>query len=87
MQDVRFYAVDYVENKLLQLIEGVMCTVEGPNGKLQAYMQPPDFKAIKYYLEYHGKANGYGKNSKGHRFESGNYLGQNNVRRFTLSFG
>lgn len=53
VQDV---ALDYVESKLFERIEGVMMT--GKRGE-EAYSIPPDTTAIIFYLKTKGKKRGY----------------------------
>src|ERR1700677_1821708 len=55
VEDMAEVALDYVEGKLHELIGGVF--VMHGNGKI--YQQPPNIKAIMFYLKTKGKKRGY----------------------------
>lgn len=54
VDDIQEVAIDFVESKLMEKINGVTCM-----GKEDVYEQPPSDTAIIFYLKTKGKKRGY----------------------------
>lgn len=60
VDDVQEVAIDYVESKLFEKINGVLIsTRDDEGGKPLIYSQPPSDTAIIFYLKTKGKRRGY----------------------------
>lgn len=58
VDDIQEIAIDYVENKLFQRIQGVQAVKYSERGEY-VYDIPPDTTAIIFYLKTKGKKRGY----------------------------
>jgi hypothetical protein len=58
VDDIQEVAIDYVEGKLFEKIEGVALG-KLEDGQIQVYNQPPSDTAIIFYLKTKGKKRGY----------------------------
>jgi hypothetical protein len=62
VDDIQEFAIDYVESKLFQKIEGVTVKAKGGTGNEDeppVYELPPSDTAIIFYLKTKGKKRGY----------------------------
>ena len=67
VDDVQEFAIDYVESKLLEKIEGITVAGRGPandDGEPPVYEVPPSDTAIIFYLKTKGKKRGYVEKSE-----------------------
>lgn len=59
VDDINEVAIDYVESKLFEKIEGVTLGSYDSEGQVKIYNQPPSDTAIIFYLKTKGKKRGY----------------------------
>lgn len=59
VEDVNEAAIDFVESKLMEKINGVECATVTPKGETLVYDQPPSDTAIIFFLKTKGKKRGY----------------------------
>ncbi|WP_207425986.1 hypothetical protein [Pedobacter sp. SYSU D00535] len=59
VEDVEEEAIDFVEGKLYEKINGVECVSYNGKGEATVYDQPPSDTAIIFYLKTKGKKRGY----------------------------
>lgn len=59
VDDVQEVAIDYVESKLFEKIEGVTMKGKGDDGEDNVYTVPPSDTAIIFYLKTKAKKRGY----------------------------
>jgi len=58
-EDIQENAIDFVESKLFEKIDGVSVQVYNQKGEPVVYDQPPSDTAIIFYLKTKGKKRGY----------------------------
>jgi hypothetical protein len=64
VDDAKESAIDYVENKLFELIDGVTLGKVDSEGELKIYDQPPCKTSVIFYLKTQGKKRGYQESSR-----------------------
>lgn len=64
VDEIQEVAIDYVESKLFEKIEGVTIGSYDSDGSLKIYNQPPSDTAIIFYLKTKGKKRGYVEKSE-----------------------
>jgi hypothetical protein len=64
VEEIQEVAIDYVESKLFEKIEGVSEGKRDANGKISVYKVPPSDTAIIFYLKTKAKKRGYVEKSQ-----------------------
>jgi hypothetical protein len=59
VEDIQEVAIDYVESKLFEKIDGVYQGRETDDGEINVYKTPPSDTAIIFYLKTKAKKRGY----------------------------
>lgn len=64
VDEIQETAIDFVEGKLMEKINGIDTVVYTSKGEQQVYEQPPSDTAIIFYLKTKGKKRGYVERSE-----------------------
>ena len=59
VNEIQDVAIDFVESKLMEKINGISTVVYSAKGEEQVYEQPPSDTAIIFFLKTKGKKRGY----------------------------
>lgn len=59
VDEIQEVAIDFVESKLMEKINGISTVVYSAKGEEQVYEQPPSDTAIIFFLKTKGKKRGY----------------------------